>query len=419
MKKTFTERNRRFGDQLVATAASLGLAGACTLMGFAPAAGQTAPAGNTGDYVVGVQIDQSGISRSVGVPQLQGIQMAIDGANRRGGVNGHKIQLVVRDDGSDAARAVSVYRELADQYKVSAIAGFVGSVAIPPVAPLAARQKIALLVTGAPASLLDPPSPAIFSTIANLNAQGRAGLDYIKRLSVNGALPKEPRVALLYYASPAGQNWHKEVVPYAASLGLNIVAAENSTVGAATLDTQMNVITAAKPNTILAFDIETDMVNAAKAGKAAGLDLNTVIVDYSFASNPSALSRVTGQGFPNFVASANFRVPGGNESAPGVKLFAADAEAANLSPDKVLLPEGYAQGLLIVDVLTRCGFPCPSEKFLEHLEKTDTDLQGLAFGPIKYARDFHQGVTAVRFRQWDTKANTHVYAGDPIPLRFK
>jgi len=382
------------------------------------ACGSGSGSGGGDNYLVGVEIDQSSISRSVGVPQLDGIKAAVDGVNRRGGVNGKKIKLVTRDDGSDAARAVSVYRELTSQYHVSAIAGFVGSVSIPPVASLAAKDKTALLVTGAPSTLLSPASPAVFSTIGDLNAQGRAGLDYVKRAAESGEIAAKPRVALLYYASPAGEAWVKVVKAYAASIGLNIVAAENSTVGAATLSSQMQAITAAKPDAIVAFDIEADITNAVKAGKAAGLPSKTMIVDYSFASSPSALKAVSDQGFNNFAASANYDAPGGAAPSEAVKQFAEDAKADGYDPNTVMLAEGYAQGLLIADVLGRCGDSCPADKFLDTINKTNTDLNGFAFGPITYTSSNHYGVSAVRFRQWKPASKAFDYVGDPIKLVF-
>jgi branched-chain amino acid transport system substrate-binding protein len=398
--------------------AALGAVVATAALTMAACGSSDSGSGGGDQYVIGVQIDQSGISRSVGVPQLKGTKAAIDGINRRGGVNGKKIKLVVRDDASDAARAVSVYRELTGQYKVSAIAGYIGSVSIPPVAPLAAKDKTALLVTGAPSTLLDPPSPSIFSTIGGLNAQGKAGLDYVKRAADDGTLPKNPRVALLYYASPAGEAWEKEVQSYAKERGLNIVAAENSTVGAASLSSQMQAITAAKPDAIVAFDIEADITNAAKAGKAAGLPLDTTIVNYSFGSSPSALKAVADQGFPNYVASANFDVPGGANQGGAVNQFKEDSEASKLDSNTVMLAEGYAQGLLIGDVLNRCGAACPAPKFLDTLKKTQTDLDGFAFGPMTYSDSNHQGVSAVRFRKWDAAKKTFTYDGDPIKLVF-
>lgn len=405
--KTPARKGLAFGVVLTAAALTMAACGS-----------SSSGTGGGGEYVIGVQIDQSGISRSVGVPQLNGTKAAIDGVNRRGGVNGKKIKLVVRDDASDAARAVSVYRELTGQYQVSAIAGYIGSVSIPPAAPLAAKDKTALLVTGAPSTLLDPPSPAVFSTIGNLNAQGRAGLDYVKRAVENGTLPKDPRVALLYYASPAGEVWAKEVKSYASKRGLNIVAAQNSTVGAASLSSQMQAITAAKPDAVVAFDIEADITNAAKAGKAAGLPSDTTIVNYSFGSSPSALKAVTDQGYSNYVASANFDVPGGTNQAGAVKQFEEDAKANKLDSNTVMLAEGYAQGLLIANVLERCGKSCPAPKFLKTLEDTQTDLDGFAFGEMAYSAANHQGVSAVRFRQWDAAKNSFKYAGDPIKLVF-
>lgn len=115
--------------------------------------GGGAAADASAPFVLGGQFDLSGIARAASTPASKGLQAAVDGINRRGGVNGHKIELVIRDDGSNTARITSVYRELVTSANVSAIAGLVSSQQTPVVVPLAERDKMALIDAGTPGRL--------------------------------------------------------------------------------------------------------------------------------------------------------------------------------------------------------------------------------------------------------------------------
>ena len=130
-------------------------------------------------FVLGGQFDLSGVARAASSPASRGLQAAIDGINRRGGVDGRPIELVIRDDGSNTARITAVYRELTTNFQASALAGYISSVQTPVVAPLAGRDTVALINAGAPGSFLQPPNPAVFGSSANQNLQGAAQLEYL------------------------------------------------------------------------------------------------------------------------------------------------------------------------------------------------------------------------------------------------
>lgn len=406
--------NRRVALLPAMLAGVILVASAC---GGSGSAAKPGASNSGGQFTIGAEIDQSGASRTVGVPQLNGLQAAIQGANSRGGVDGHKIKLVVRNTDADPATGISVYRDLVNQQHVSAIAGLIASVVVPPLVPLAAKDKVALLATGAPVNLISASSPTLFSTVASLNGQGKAAIDLVANMAKSGKLPTPPRVALLDYSSPAGQDWEKAVSSYAEQKNVQIVEKQNSAVGAGRFTSQMQAITGKHPDAIVAFDIQSDIVAAAKAGKAIGLDPKTLITDYNFASNPAAIQQMAQLGFKNFVASANFAVPTGSASdSEGAKQFAADAKAANVDPGAVQVPEGYAQGRIMIETLQKCGYPCPAAKFLSTLLTFNSDLNGLAFGPVKYSEQFHQGVTAVRFRTFDPGTGGVTYSGAPVQL---
>ncbi|MEN2977533.1 ABC transporter substrate-binding protein (plasmid) [Tistrella bauzanensis] len=87
-----------------AAAAAFGTAAA---MGIRPARAQKAP------LRVGAMFPMSGIGAEAGAAWLLGTQLAVDQWNRKGGVLGRQIELVVRDDKYSSAGAVTAGRELA------------------------------------------------------------------------------------------------------------------------------------------------------------------------------------------------------------------------------------------------------------------------------------------------------------------
>jgi branched-chain amino acid transport system substrate-binding protein len=370
---------------------------------------------SSGTYSVGEEVELSGSSDSVGQPQDAGLRAAIDGINRRGGVNGHKITLTVRDAASDASTAVNSFTELTSRYNVIAVAGFIASVDVVAVEPLAKAKDIAMLTAGPPGNLLSPVSPVVFSTTASNNAQGFAQLDYMAGLVKAGKLPKNPRIAALYYTTPAGQSWISAVSAYAKEkYGWTLVAKEAAAPDAASLSTQMTAIAAAKADGLIMLDIEADAVNAAKESAAAGISPNIEVSDFAYSASPTAVTAVAAAGFKNFAASASYKVPA--DGTTGILgQFAADAAADHVDPNEIEVAEGYAQGLIIQNVLQRCGWPCSAQKFLATIDHTNTDLDGLAFGPIVYTSDSHYGVSAVRFRTVGADGKV-TYAGNPVPL---
>ncbi len=97
--------NRR--DLMKWAGAGAALAGSGTL------AGSMAHAQESGPIKLGYISSLSGAQAPLGQPMLLGAQIAVDQINQAGGVNGRKLELVVRDDKAKPADATVAARELA------------------------------------------------------------------------------------------------------------------------------------------------------------------------------------------------------------------------------------------------------------------------------------------------------------------
>ena len=78
------------------------------------------------DIRVGIVLDQNGINADTGRDYIAGARTWFDHVNATGGVNGRRIQVILKDDEGAPANAVKLTRDLIDQDKVDALFGYVG-----------------------------------------------------------------------------------------------------------------------------------------------------------------------------------------------------------------------------------------------------------------------------------------------------
>ena len=81
---------------------------------------------HSADLRIGVVLDQNGVNADAGRDYIAGARTWFDHINANGGVNGRRIQVVVKDDEGNPANAVKITRDLIDQDKVAALFGYVG-----------------------------------------------------------------------------------------------------------------------------------------------------------------------------------------------------------------------------------------------------------------------------------------------------
>jgi branched-chain amino acid transport system substrate-binding protein len=120
----------------------------------------------------------TGPSSSTGVGINRGVQLAIDDINAAGGVNGRKLELIVRDTQSEPTKAVNAVAELTQRQKVGVIFGPVNSGEALAATPLIARDKVAMLHPCWVDELIDVKKYPMSFRIAPTNTQVGGGANY-------------------------------------------------------------------------------------------------------------------------------------------------------------------------------------------------------------------------------------------------
>jgi branched-chain amino acid transport system substrate-binding protein len=104
-----------------------------TLTGCAP----------TSDTIkIGVNLELTGPVAVYGVPEKLAFEMAVDEINKKGGINGKLVELVIYDNAYDSAKAVENATKLATVDKVVAMLGAATSAPSLAIGPLAKEFEV-------------------------------------------------------------------------------------------------------------------------------------------------------------------------------------------------------------------------------------------------------------------------------------
>jgi branched-chain amino acid transport system substrate-binding protein len=114
------------------------------------------PARAEDDVKVGVVLSLSGPAASFGIPERDIIKAMADGINAKGGVNGHKLEVIFHDDRTDPTEAVRGASKLLRQDGVVAIIGSTTGNATLALLPIAAQSKAPVLALNATSSVTSP-----------------------------------------------------------------------------------------------------------------------------------------------------------------------------------------------------------------------------------------------------------------------
>lgn len=141
---------------------------------------------STGDTIkIGLNYELSGTVAAYGQSSRDGILMAFDEINAKGGVLGKKIEPIVMDNSSKADEATSVTTKLVNQEKVVAVLGPATSGAFKATIPPATKRKVPIISSSATADDVTVDKNGVkeyvFRTCFNDSFQGTAMANFASR----------------------------------------------------------------------------------------------------------------------------------------------------------------------------------------------------------------------------------------------
>ena len=154
-------------------------------------------AGKKEPYVVGAV---GPWKQGYGLQNLQGVQLAAEEINKAGGIDGHRLMVITRDDAGDGPQAAKIAQEFVNTRSISAVIGHVNSSGMLAAAPIYDGQ-LAAVATSATSPDLTGISGWVFRMISSDSLNGIALANFAARFGQRGPTS----VAVLYENNTYGR----------------------------------------------------------------------------------------------------------------------------------------------------------------------------------------------------------------------
>ncbi len=168
---------------------------------------------------VGAILAVTGPASFLGAPEARTLQMLADELNAKGGVNGHKIELIIKDSGANPEKAISFTKQLIEEEKVFAILGPSTSGETMKIKKIVEQGKTPLISCAAAEVIVNPVAKYVFKTPQKDSFAVKKIYGEIKKLGLK-------KIAVVAGNTGFGKAGKGQLLKIAPEFGLEVVAAE-------------------------------------------------------------------------------------------------------------------------------------------------------------------------------------------------
>ncbi len=363
-------------------------------------------------YVVGLSGAITGPNADSYAPGVEAVRLYIDQLNKRGGVNGKPVRLILGDNQGEPSKAAADAKKFITQDNAVLLANVSVSSTYGPMVAEAKRARVPLLFAGGacPAEVLPPnPDELQFCSIGpGMKYDAQMALRFIKEQS------REPvklgLVAMAIPLSRAGIDYAESLAP---TFGITPVAKEQIPPPTPDYTPFASKLKGADPNWVYSWSPWVTEVKTFEALRKLGWTGRYIAA----ALNPTEdeLARVKDEFFFGFGPNAMFL-----ENLPVHREMRDAARGAKLTYPITQMAEGWVAGMVIEQTLKHVAWPPTPEKVLAALGTLKVDTKGLRGGPIEWSKTNHfRSKQHYRVYRWDAKKQAVVQVQDWVALDVK
>lgn len=215
---------------------------------------------------IGALFAATGPASFLGEPEKNTLEMLVKDANARGGINGHRIELVAYDTQGDVTKAVQLANKLIKNDKVTVIVGPSTTGETMAVLPVAEKEKISLISCAAGIKITEPVKRWIFKTPANDHVAA-------EKILLHAAQHKVKSVALVTVSDGFGSSGREQLKGLAGKKGFKVVADEVYGPKDTDMTAQLTKIKAAKPDAVICWGTNPGPAIIARNMKQLGVKI--------------------------------------------------------------------------------------------------------------------------------------------------
>ncbi len=346
---------------------------------------------------IGAVLSLTGGNAPLGTAEQNAINLFVKQFNDAGGINGAKIDVIIKDDESNANTALDATNTLIEQENVVAVIGSSGTGPSLSMKNATSAASVPQIACAAGVSLTADNIKWIFRTPPTDAMAVQRALAFI-----SGNL-KKTNIAVLYDSNAFGTDGLKTIQANIAKYGLNIVASESYQTDETEegMDTHLTKIQGSNPEILVVWGTNPGPAKIAVRMQAKGMTIPFVgshgIANQKFLSDAGAAAN--GVYFPAgkvILGQEAFDV--NSPQGKVVKKFVEDFTAEYGSAPDTFAGHGWDAVLITTEALKKTGTSGMDDlasfrsKLRDQIEKT-SDLPGIG-GVFTYSDTNHDGLSA-------------------------
>jgi branched-chain amino acid transport system substrate-binding protein len=206
---------------------------------------------------IGAIFAVTGPAAFLGAPEDRTVRMLVDDINKRGGIIGRQVQLIVKDSMYDSAKAISFAKQLIDEENVVAIIGPTGSGESMAIKDICEKAGMPLISCAAAETIVDPVAKHVFSTPQRSDYIAESIYIMMNKLGIS-------RIGLIASNTGFGNAGKSESEKLAAKYGITIAISESYDSNATDLTALLTKVNAAGVQAVENWSIEPAQAIVAK-----------------------------------------------------------------------------------------------------------------------------------------------------------
>ena len=348
------------------------------------------------EIVIGTHQDLSGPIKVWGVPVLNGMQLAVDDVNAKGGINGRKLRLVAEDMQYDPKKAVLASQKMVEKDKVFAMVGPMGS-------PTVLAAQDVLFDAGVPQLFpltaaeftykFDPAKPQErlkFNNLLPYVESTRAALKYM----VEWKKPAKP--CLMYQDDEYGKNVLDGFTQQLDAMKLKPASITTYKRGASDFSAQVAKMKSDGCDLVVLGTILRETIGTIAEAKKLGWDVTFLGATPVNVLEIPALGKDLVEGL---YAAAGFVIPYRDTSTGAVKEWCeAYFKKFNTEPNSQAVI-GYNTVMTFAHYAQLAGKELTGQKFLDALESGSVYQDIFASPPTKFSKTNHLATTITQVQE--------------------
>ncbi len=340
-------------------------------------------------YKIGVVLSASGANEPLGKAELDSINLFVEQINAEGGINGHLLEVTIKDDASDTNIALEKTNELLSE-GVIAVVGSSGTTTTLAMKDATVKAEVPLVSMAAGNSITADKYEWVFRTPPTDALAAERALLYIKDVL------KKTKVAILYDSNAFGTDGKRVMTELAPGYGVEIVVSEayDSKDTEEAMNTHLTNIMGSNPEVLVVWGTNPGPAIAAKAAKSMGITI-PFIGSHGIAN--AKFIELAGDAANGVVFPAGKMLVWEDALDPAseqyelVKNFNEDYQAKTGSKANTFAGHGWDAMLILQSALERTADNPTSAELRDAIEGT-RGLVGTA-GTFNYTSENHNGLT--------------------------